>query len=223
MGRGSRRKSATSTQASFARPLPISAKSAHTKSASCRSRNHVASLLQQVFVDVVTQTLALERSGFVFVPAGTRDNSPALQCWDDGCSDPFESRQGRKRSDHCLSSLTGLCDFFCLVPSTEVLGYFQSVPHGTQAPLGLTTIVSSIGIVGSKLTSSSPVPSPRRFSFTPSCFAVSVLMPTAHGIQCVRISRTLHYHDGLARSCRSFWFMAIGDVAVCVWASTAEW
>ena len=112
--------------------------------------HNVASLLQQVFVDVVTQTSSLERSGFDFVPAGTRDNSPALQCWDDGCSDPFESRQGRKRSDHCLSSLTGLCDCFCLVPSTEVLGYFQSVPHGTQARLGLTTIVSSIGIVESK-------------------------------------------------------------------------
>ena len=112
--------------------------------------HNVASLLQQVFVDVVTQTSSLERSGFDFVPAGTRDNSPALQCWDDGCSDPFESRQGRKRSDHCLSSLTGLCDLFCLVPSTEVLGYFQSVPHGTQAPLGLKTIVSSIEIKGSK-------------------------------------------------------------------------
>ena len=57
---------------------------------------------------------------------GRYGNSPALQCRESGCEQP--SPGGTTESNVRLSRPSGTWVFIASIPSTEVLGYFHSIP-----------------------------------------------------------------------------------------------
>ena len=107
-------------------------------------RPDLSGLLKERGDDIQTKVLKL--SGFVFVPVAAlflsrSGHSKIAQHFSAGLTillvllSPI--RDDRRHG--CPSSLTGLCGSSLLFPSTEVLGYFRSVPGGTQKPLSLSS------------------------------------------------------------------------------------